>query len=71
MRTETYNAIMIHRDQFIAHSDNTFGTYITLFYNDKETIKAIVDIARGAGHKVTKRIIGKGTIDAEVKLFIN
>lgn len=70
MRTETYDAIMAYRDQFIYHSDNTFGTNITLLYDDKETTKAIIDIARNAGHKVTKRVVGRGESDAEVKLFI-
>lgn len=71
MKTETYNAIMQYRDQMITDPYGVSRMCISLFYSDKETTNAIMQIARDAGHKVTKRIIGRGDPDAEVHLTIN
>jgi len=69
MKIETYEDICKHADQFISYRYNTFGLIIALMYGN-EAIEEIIAIARQAGHKVSKRIIGKGTEDAEVHLTI-
>lgn len=71
MTNETHNALMQYRDQFINIRNNTLGLELTLFANDRETIDAVTQIARAAGHKVKKLVIGKGTVDAEMKLQIS
>lgn len=69
MLTETYNAIMAHADQFIATRGTVYGFQVMLYaWND--TADTVIAIARNAGLRVTKRIIGKGTPDAEIHLTI-
>jgi hypothetical protein len=70
MNMDTHNAIMAYRDQFITEPHGC-PLRIAMLADNKEDIKAVIDIARAAGHKVTKRIIGKGDSDAEVHLTIN
>lgn len=72
MTMDTYNAIMAYVDQFIGHEmrTSTWGWDICILAENKETIKAVVDIARSNNLKVAKRIIGKGSKDAEMHLRI-
>lgn len=70
MNMETYNAINAYIDQAISIRGNSFGIYVVLYGDDKETAAEIITIARNAGHKVTKRIIGRGEPDSEISIFI-
>jgi hypothetical protein len=71
MTTETYSALLAHQDQFIAHRMTTFGLEIVLYADNRETVNAVTAIARSAGLKVRRRIIGKGQPDAETHLTIH
>jgi hypothetical protein len=70
MNTETYNAIMQYEDQFITCRQTSWDWRIVVLADDKETVDAIVSIARVAGVKVKKQIIGKGEPDAEMHITI-
>lgn len=71
MQIETYNAIAALQDQFIAFRGTTFGTRIVIMADNKETINTITALARKAGCKVKKNIVGKGSSDAEMHLLIS
>jgi hypothetical protein len=71
MNMETYNALLAHQDQFIAHRMTTFGLVIVIANDNRETVNAVTAIARAAGHRVRRRIIGKGAPDAETHLQIH
>lgn len=70
MPTETYNAIMRHQDQFIASRTSSYALHIAMLADNREAIEAVVGLARGAGLRVKKNIVGKGDPDAEMHLAI-
>ena len=71
MKTETYDAIMAHRDQMISVHTDTSALHIAIFASHVDTIKDIVTIARAAGLRVKKNVIDKGAPDAETHLSIH
>jgi hypothetical protein len=71
MTTETYNAIAAYRDQMLDMRQTSTALVITIFASHKSTINAIVNLARDDNMRVQKRITGRGTDNAEMRLTIS
>lgn len=70
MHIDTYNAVMRLEDQFIAARSTSFGLELVMNASDRETIDEVTTIARNAGLKTKKLIVGKGSPDAEMHMTI-
>ncbi len=70
MHVDTYTAIMRYEDQFITCRSTTFGLELAIAADDKETIDEVTSIARAAGLRTKKIVVGKGEPDAEMHITI-